>query len=85
MCRAHQTFSGQKCRKNRVDAERLERRLRPIVLILIKYRRALAAGKLERDNLFLEFSRGLRREEALLRAQRPFVLRLAADPKFLDD
>ena len=46
--------------------------------------RALAAGDLDGNDLVLELARLLRRGEALLRAQRPPVLRLAADLEFAD-
>src|SRR6266852_4729725 len=59
--------------------QRFARRAGPVVLVLVEDGRALAAGEFDRQDLVLELARGLGRAEALLRAQRPLVLRLARD------
>ena len=64
--------------------QRFERRVGPVVLVLVEWRRSLLAGHFDRHDLRLEMTGRLRRGEALLRAQRPAVLRLARDLVFLD-
>ena len=62
----------------------VERCSRPVVLVLSKDGRAFAAGYLDGNDLVLEPAGRLGRGEALLRAQCPPVLRLAADLEFAD-
>src|SRR5262249_658566 len=61
-----------------------ERRVGPIVLVLVEMRRSLFAGYFHRHDLRFETPVGLRGGKALLRSQGPTVLRLARDLVFLD-
>jgi len=61
-----------------------ERRVGPVVLVLVEWRGSLLAGDLHRHDLRFEITIGLRGGEALLRSQGPAVLRLAGDLVFLD-
>src|SRR5262249_50961965 len=60
---------------------RLHCRTGAVVLVSVEDSGTLGAGELEGNDLVLEFARRLRRGEALLRAQGPTVLRLAAHLK----
>src|SRR6516225_6820862 len=64
--------------------QRLERRVGPIVLVLVELRRTLFARYLHRHDLCLEMPGGLRAGEGLLRAQRPTVLSVAGHLIFFD-
>jgi hypothetical protein len=60
-----------------------ERRVGPVVLVLVERRGSLFAGDLHRHDLRIEMTGGLRGGKALLRSQGPPVLRLAGDLVFL--
>src|SRR2546430_14994993 len=63
--------------------QRIERRAVPRILVVGEDQRALAAGDLDRDDLFLEASRLLRRLGLLLAGERELVLLLARHRVFL--